>query len=242
MTPDRPRPGLAARLALALALALALVLAFAALAAGRSARYGIHEDAMLSYAVALRHLEGQLPYRDYVVPHGPLAGALITPFFWLPVTGGWAFVIATAALNAAAALVVWKVVERVTGDWVMAALAGVATGAWFLTAFGAYYHDYVSYFLALLAVWAYFAVPHAGWRAALAGLALALAYHAKQTFGASAALAFALADVAFAGRRDGVLLNRRLLPFVAGYLGGHGLVLAGLAACGGLGNWWFSSV
>src|SRR5205085_7441489 len=138
-TPDRPRPGLAARLT------LALVLLFAGTAAGYSARYGVHEDAALSYGIALRHLEGQLPYRDYVVPHGPLAGVLITPFFWLPVSGGWSFVLATAALNAAAAFVVWKIVERVTGDWVSAALGGAATGAWFLTAFGAYYHDYVSY-------------------------------------------------------------------------------------------------
>src|SRR5262249_26297804 len=123
-----------------------------------------------------------------------------------------------------------------------AALAGAATGAWFLPTFGAYYHDYVSYFLALLAVWAIIGVERPGWRAALAGAALALAFHAKQTFGASAALAFAIADVAFAGRRDGVLLNRRLLPFAGGYLGGHLLVLAGLAACGGLGNWWVYSV
>src|SRR5262249_56424063 len=62
MPPDRPRPGLAARLT------LALVLAFAALAAGRSARYGVHEDSALSYSIALRHLAGQLPYRAYLVP------------------------------------------------------------------------------------------------------------------------------------------------------------------------------
>src|SRR5207248_2386989 len=118
--PDRPGPR--ARLV------LAAVLVFAAAAAGCSARYGIHEDAMLSYAVALRHLDGQLPYRDYTVPHGPLAGVLITPFFLLPVSGGWSFVLATAALNAAAAFVVWKIVGRVTGDWVSAALSGAATG------------------------------------------------------------------------------------------------------------------
>ncbi len=128
----------------------AAIVALAALAAGLAATFGTHSDQMIPARLAARALAGQSFLVDYESPIGPLAGWLFVPFVAiLPL--GWAMIAAAAALNGAAALMVWLAIRRLTRDDFAAALGGALSAIVFVPPFGAFYFDHLAYALVLAA-------------------------------------------------------------------------------------------
>jgi hypothetical protein len=153
-----------------------------------SASRGYEIDPQLSYLVGLRHLAGQTLYRDFYVPHGPVAGWIFAGFLRLLPTGGTALITASLGLNMAAALGAWGIVWRVTQSSRHALYAGLLTASWYTTIFGTYYHDHLAYLFAS-AAFGLIAAP-TGRRLFFAGLLLALSFHTKQTVGIVALVAY----------------------------------------------------
>lgn len=206
----------------------------AALLAAITAWQGPNHDAMIFYQAGLRSWGGQLPYRDFTVPQGPVAGIVFAFFLWLvPFSGGWAFLVASAALNALATVLVWSFLREVTGDRRNADFGALLTALWFLTVFGSYYNDHLAYVLVLGA-----ALARVRERWALAGVLLAAAYHTKQTVGSTGLAAILICEiVAYRGRyfRQWVTLTTSLLAT-------HALVLGAIALTGGWSAYWRSVV
>src|SRR5258708_6844387 len=75
--------------------------ALGAITGALAARVGLCPDALIFYQAGLRTSLGQWAYVDYTLPHGPVAGWVLAPFFWLPTSGGGSLLVASAALNAA---------------------------------------------------------------------------------------------------------------------------------------------
>jgi hypothetical protein len=210
-----------------------LVLLGAAILGGASVVLGVHEDHLINCGAALRLLDGQRPYRDFLMPHGPLAWLLLAPFLLLPVTLGTALVLASATLNAGAALVTWRLVYHVTRSRRHALYGAALTAIWFLPVFGSYYHDHLAYFFVLCAIACYTSDVRAPWRAVATAVCLVLAFHTKQTVGVLALGALALMDVLLRSSPWSLLGNRQLVPFVGAFAACHALVVAVLLAAGG---------
>jgi len=67
---------------------------------------GVSDDPLIDYEAGLRHLQGQVLYRDYYLPHGPLGGFLFAFFLLITPTGGFALILASITLNVIAVILI----------------------------------------------------------------------------------------------------------------------------------------
>lgn len=211
---------------------LALPVVAAALLAGYTSTHGLNDDQLMTYEGAMRAASGQAAFRDYSPQHGPLASWLGGLVFALAPTGGTAWVLCSALLNAVATWLVMALTRRAGASRGATAIAGALTAIWFLPPFGSYYNDHLAYALLLGAALAFLRgkaarTAHAWF--ALAGALVALAYHAKQTVGTTGALSLVVAACLSA---SWPALRRPLATMVAALLTTHALILLFIARHG----------
>lgn len=131
--------------------AVALAAAGLTFAAGRRGLFPL--DQSILFDGGYRVLRGQVPFRDFVLPVGPLAvwlqGALFALF-----GVSWRGYLLSAALVSAVAVVVSFLLARrlVSGGRWWPLLAAAGTGAWFLAPSGTPWMDAPAYLLVLLAL------------------------------------------------------------------------------------------
>jgi hypothetical protein len=205
---------------------LLIALIVAVFLAGFAALHGINDDQALSYEAGLRQLQGQVPYEDFFLPHGPIAGMLFIPFLVIAQTGGWAQVLATIALNVAATLLLWHLVLMLTNDEEYAFIAALLTAVWYLPVMGGYYHDHLGFLFVLAGFYAYIAL-RSEWRYVLLALCFALAFYTKQTTALAGILAFAAAYILSNGIKK--VWSKDVLKIALYSLLSHGIILAFIA-------------
>lgn len=179
-----------------------------------------------------RLLLGQVPYRDFLMPVGPLAFLIQAPFLAIFGVNVRALLLHAGVVNALAALLAVLCVKRLFPDAIVPAyLAGLVTAAWFYPVFGSPVFDQTALFFHLLALFVLLpallettATEKRGKRAALlCGVLSGLAFFSKQNAGALSVACLLLLILALAGPRRGRLALR---------------LLAGLVTCGALFALW----
>jgi hypothetical protein len=206
---------------------LAAILGVAAylltIAAGQRGFYAF--DQSILFDGGYRVLTGQVPYRDFVLPFGPVALWLQALFFAVSEVTYSAYIASAAIVNAAAAIAAVVILRMLfPSTRLLPYLAGALTAFWFYPPFGTPWVDQTAFFFSLLAIGFLLAGvldggPRKGSRSGLflamsGGLAF-LAFMSKQNVGAfMVALYPALLVAVFV--HDGKRLGRALLVFCAG--------------------------
>lgn len=137
---------------------------------------------------AWRVFQGQIPYKDFFSPVGPLAFYILAFFFWIAGVNWSAAVLGACVLNSIATLSVIRVVRLLGGgSRILALCAGLATALSFQPVFGTLYYEQTAMFLDLLALHAAVeslqaAAPRRGYWQILSGVFLGLALITKQNF------------------------------------------------------------
>jgi len=110
-------------------------------------------DQSIVFDGGYRILSGQVPYRDFIMPIGPVVFWLQAQFFrWFGVTY-WTHILAAAVLNAlAAGLSVLAVRMVFPGRRMLSYVAGFLTAVWFYPPFGTLYPDQTAFFFGLAAL------------------------------------------------------------------------------------------
>ncbi len=134
-----------------LLVAVALLAAAFTWAAGRRGLFPL--DQSILFDGGWRVLSGQVPFRDFVAPVGPVAFWVQGGFFSL-FGVSWSGYLASAALLDAIAVVLAFLVARALfpGEWWGALAAAAGTGAWFLPPSGTPWIDAVAFLFGLMAV------------------------------------------------------------------------------------------
>ncbi len=135
-------------------------------------------DQLADFLAALRLVDGQIPYKDFYAPYGPLGFLALFPFLALCPTPGLGVLLASATLNFAAATTTMVVSRGLGLDGMRVALATLLAAIWFLPPFGSYFHDHLAYLLLLVGL-----VLALQQRPGFAAVLVALAFHSKQTVG-----------------------------------------------------------
>ena len=158
-------------------------------------------DQSIVFDGAWRVSLGQVPFRDFIAPIGPISFFYQAFLFKIFGVGFNAYMLGGAILNGLAAMVVFvlvRMVDGADGRWNLAkaAGAGCATAVWFQAQMGTTYPDQVAMFLCLVSMFLIVlsgrleesgVVPESlpRWRAGLlmaAGLTLGMAFAAKQNY------------------------------------------------------------
>lgn len=178
-----------------------------------------------------RILQGQAPYRDFLMPFGPVVFWIQATFFWLVGVNWQATVMPAALMNAIAAASVMRTTRLLTGSRTAAILGGAATAVCFAAPFGTLWLEQTAMFFSLLAIQATTEALEAPprWRcffSAAAGGMIVLAVLSKQNFGL---LAMPLAVLVLAA--GGQLTARERLRLLLAFL---------IAMCGAAALFWAS--
>lgn len=194
-----------------------------------SSLFGIDEDQVLGMEAAVRMIAGQLPYREFMMPHGAVAGILFMPFAYLLPTLGIAQIVATVFISIVAILLSYVVVRKITDSQWYAELGALFTALSFMPIVGSYYHDQVAYlFLMLVGVFVLYERP------VLAGIALTLAFHTKQTVGVAGGIALAVVML--------LQYRRMILPSLIGFIGSQLAVFGLIWHYASIANYWHYAV
>jgi hypothetical protein len=192
-----------------------------------------------SYRVA----SGQVPYRDFVMPFGPVTFWLQALVFRALGVSYLAYVAGAAVVNVLATLAAVAMVRMLTDSARMLSyLAGVMTAVWFYPPFGTPWVDQTAFFFASVGLVALLAgIRRAGsgwmgdWLVALSGGAAFLSIMAKQNAGGFVLPLFPLV-VVLACLPDRRRLARSLAIFAAGLAGSAAAFLVWLGTASDLGN------
>jgi hypothetical protein len=186
-------------------------------------------DQSIVFDGSYRVLTGQVPYRDFLLPFGPVTFWLHAFFFKVFGTTWQAYVLGACIINSIAALVAMLTVRELFPRLrLLPLVAGVVTAVWFYPPFGTPWVDQTAFFFAFLAVWGAVKGLVAGrgsawrpWGLAAAGCFSVLAFLSKQNVGSFMAPLFPLLALGAAegsGRR--LLENLALLALGAGATAG----------------------
>jgi hypothetical protein len=171
------------------------VAAVAALAAGlvfESGRRGFFAvDQSILFDGGYRIAIGQVPYRDFFIPNGPVSLSLQALFFKLFGIDYGTYILHAAVVNAAAALLAFLWVRRLFPEARLHAyLAAVLTAFWFYPPFGTPWFEQTAFFFHfismafLVAAWRRPAVDGRGYLLLVAaGMAGGLSFLSKQNAG-----------------------------------------------------------
>ncbi len=142
-----------------------------------------HFDMQIACSAALRVISGQVIYRDFAEPHGPVSDWVLAVFMLLTPTIGWAVVMASGMLNALVAWLTWRMVLLATPRRDTAFQAALISSFWYTGIFGSYYHDHLAYAF-IFAGYLVFLSWRKHWtREILVALFFVLAFQTKQTVG-----------------------------------------------------------
>ena len=191
-----------------------------------------------------RILFGQVPYKDFVVPFGPVVFLVQALFFKLFGVTFQASIIGAAASNVVATFLVFFILRRlVPSPWFVPYLGAMLTAVWFYPPFGTLYTEQTGFLLALAGMWCVAATGNrlvhlsSGSRALFAaagGLATAT-FLTKQNIGAFIIPLYPVLMLTVLEGRPR-LLWRALAWWFAGALGIFALFWAWLAMYGDIGN------
>ena len=136
-----------------------------------------------------RILQGQTPYRDFLIPFGPVVFYIQALFFWLFGVNWTATVLPACVFNCVATLSVIRIVRLLGGgSRPLALCGGLATAICFQAPFGTLWLEQTAMFFDLLALQAVVeSLYTSGYRRSLwqlvGGFSMALAVLSKQNFG-----------------------------------------------------------
>lgn len=146
-------------------------------------------DQSIIFDGAWRIAQGEVPYKDFLMPFGPVTFWIQAAFFKVFGATWTATVIAASLVNATATLVAMRVTRFLTGgSRVLAVCAGVGTAVSFQAVFGTLFLEQTAMLMDLLALASALESMRAGarraglWRAA-SGSLVAVALLSKQNFG-----------------------------------------------------------
>jgi hypothetical protein len=110
-------------------------------------------DQSIVFDGSYRVLSGQVPYKDFLVPFGPVTFWLHSVFFRFLGVNYEAYVTGAAVMNAGASLVAMLTVRTIFPRLrFLPLVAGILTAVWFYPPFGTPWADQTAFFFALLAV------------------------------------------------------------------------------------------
>jgi hypothetical protein len=113
-------------------------------------------DQSIVFDGSYRVLSGQVPYRDFLMPFGPVTFWLHAVFFKLLGTTYQAYVAGAGAVNVAATLTAMLIVRLLFPSLRFLPLAGgIVTAVWFYPPFGTPWVDQTAFFFALAAVFVF---------------------------------------------------------------------------------------
>lgn len=141
--------------AAAFLVALAALLAFSFLWVWNVGHRGLFMlDQSIVFDGAWRMLQGQVPYRDFVMPFGPVTFALCALMFRLAGVDFSSLVLTAAAISLVVTAVAVRLSWLLTGrsGW-LALLAGAMTAVWFQAPFGTPWMEQTAFLMNLLALW-----------------------------------------------------------------------------------------
>lgn len=111
-------------------------------------------DQSIVFDGGYRVLLGQIPYRDFIIPIGPVAFWLQAVFFALLGVNYYACIFPAALFNVLAAfLAVGTIRLLFPGKKIVSYGAGFLTAAWFYPPFGILYYDQTAFFFSFLALY-----------------------------------------------------------------------------------------
>jgi hypothetical protein len=144
-------------------------------------------DQSIAFDGAWRIAQGQVPYRDFLMPFGPVGFLLPALFFRVAGPSFSALVAAASVLSLLGTAVAVRLCWRLTGSRALALLGGALTAVWFQAPFGVPWMEQTAFFFDLLAL-ACVVEQRVSARssialAVLAGVASALAVLSKQNAG-----------------------------------------------------------
>lgn len=100
-----------------------------------------------------RLFQGQIPFKDFVLPTGPVPGWFLIPFFRFLGVNYFSYIAGAASVNVLATLCSFLVLRFLfPKKTILAFLAAVLTAIWFYPPNGTPYEDQTSFFLSLLGV------------------------------------------------------------------------------------------
>ncbi len=146
-------------------------------------------DQSICFDGGYRVLLGQVPFKDFVAPVGPMVFWLQAVFFRLLHVNYAAYVAHAAFVNAAASVLAMVLIRMMyPEEKVVSYIVGVLTAAWFYAPFGTPWFEQTAFFFFLLGYTAMAAAARNGnrsqWLAFLGGVSGTLAFLSKQNAGA----------------------------------------------------------
>jgi hypothetical protein len=222
------------------AISLSLLLAFSAAWVWHVGHRGLFLlDQSIVFDGAWRIAQGQVPYRDFFMPFGPISFLLPALAFRYVGVSFSSLVGAACLLSLLGTAVAVRLALRLSGSRALALLAGALTAVWFQAPFGVPWMEQTAFFFDLLALWAVvesrLRAPSQLPLAALAGVASALAVLSKQNAGGLFVLVCSgCLALPWRGRARQAL--RALLAYAGGGLLVGALFALWLSTCSNLGN------
>ena len=105
-------------------------------------------DQSIIFDGSYRIVSGQIPYKDFVMPFGPVTFWLQAIFFKFMGVTYFAYVFGAAAVNALAVLAAVAIVRLLfRGERLLSYVAGILTAVWFYPPFGTPWVDQTAFFL-----------------------------------------------------------------------------------------------
>jgi hypothetical protein len=137
-------------------LALGGILAFSFLWVWHLGHRGVFtHDPSIVFDGARRIVQGQVPYRDFVMSFGPVTFALGALAFWAMGVDFSGLVLTAALISSVACAVTIRIGWLLTGRWApLALLAGFMSAVWFQAPSATPWMDQTAFFFDLLALWA----------------------------------------------------------------------------------------
>lgn len=141
-----------------------------------------------------RVFSGQLPFRDFILPTGPLLHLAQAALFGVFGAGFPGYAALACLFNAAGSVLALRIARRLTGDDLSAAAAGLLTAVWFIPlSTGAATYTSSAMLGFIVSIWLLLRRDPAGNSdLLLCGAAASVTFYLKQSFGGSAALLLAL--------------------------------------------------
>lgn len=198
---------------------------------------GVYEDPLMDYEAGLRHLQGQVLYRDFYLPHGPLGGLLFAFFLLLTPTGGFALILASVTLNVVAVILIWKILLITTNSLRYAFYGGVVTAFWYQVQMGGFYHHHLSYLLILGAFLSSICNLSQRFKIIVSAICFSLAFHAHQNVGLWGLSAFIIMSALFRGRL--FFSVKELLSFSGIYIAGHLIIVGSIFLFSDINNYFY---
>lgn len=120
-------------------------------AAGQRGFYAL--DQSIVFDGAYRILQGEVPYRDFLFPFGPMPLWVQALFFLMLGTSFKAYLLASSLCNVAASILAALIVQKVGGVRLPALAAGLVTAFWFYSPFGTPYMEQTGFLFSLLGIY-----------------------------------------------------------------------------------------